>query len=42
MQIVLNEILELIDTKNSWGKDQLKLAILKLLAEKTVLRSDSL
>jgi len=33
MEINLKKLLELIDTKNSWGKEQLKKAILEMLAE---------
>ena len=32
MQIDLTKLIALIETKNSWGKDQLKDAILKTIA----------
>ena len=34
MKIELKDLLELIETKNSWGKNELKEAILKMLSEK--------
>lgn len=34
MKIELKDILELIETKTSWGKNDLKEAILKMLSEK--------
>ena len=33
MKIELKKILELIEKKNSWGKEQLKKELLNLLAE---------
>lgn len=33
MQIELRKVLDLIETKNSWGKEQLKNALLNLLAD---------
>ena len=33
MKIELSKLLKLIETKNSWGKNELKEAILKMLAE---------
>ena len=32
MKIDLKKLLELVETKNSWGKNQLKDAILKMIA----------
>lgn len=33
MQIELRKVLDLIETKTSWGKEQLKTALLNLLAD---------
>jgi hypothetical protein len=33
MNIKLKDLLKLIETKNSWGKNELKEAVLKIIAE---------
>jgi len=36
MKVELSEIIALIETKTSWGKEQLKDAILKMLCDKNM------